>query len=207
MTGIRDSKKRNVFEALYEASISLFEAKGYDSVTVTEITRAAGVAKGTFFNHFPAKADILAEWYRRLVAAAIAPPEAAQAPTLTAAALKTCRRTISLCEATPELWKATTRLSPTTPAIQIVEAQSDDAVRNAFEGLVDRAKANGDLPDETDSPAIADLMLTLFTGTVRQCVVTGQREHILRDLEIRFRAIEHLAAGARLPRAASKPKK
>ena len=70
MAGKRDTKKREVFEALYAAAIALFEEKGYDTVTVAEITRAAGVAKGTFFNHFPSKADILAEWYRRLIATA-----------------------------------------------------------------------------------------------------------------------------------------
>ena len=208
MAGKRDSKKREVFDALYVAAVALFEEKGYDAVTVAEITRAAGVAKGTFFNHFPSKADILAEWYRRLIAAAFdAAGTEHDAPTLTDAALETSRRTISLCEASPELWQAKTLLSPTTPAIQVVEAQSDATVLEAFEAQVQRAIARGELPAGTGSAAIADLMLTLFTGTVRQCIVTGQSENILRDLEIRFRAIEQLAAGNLLPSAGAKPKR
>ena len=50
-------------------------------------------------------------------------------------------------------------------------------------------------------------MLTLFTGTVRQCVVTGQSQNILKDLEIRFRAIEQLATGNLLPSGSGKPKR
>lgn len=208
MAGKRDTKKREVFEALYAAAVALFEAKGYDAVTVAEITRTAGVAKGTFFNHFPSKADILAEWYRRLVATAFETTGTENtAGTLTDAALETCRRTISLCEASPELWQAKTLLSPTTPAIQAVETQNDAIAHEAFEAQVRRAIARGELPAGTGSAAIADLMLTLFTGTVRQCVVTGQSQNILRDLEIRFRAIEQLATGNLLPSGKGKPKR
>jgi len=208
MTGKRDTKKREVFEALYAAAVAQFEEKGYGAVTVAEITRAAGVAKGTFFNHFPSKADILAEWYRRLIATAFETTVWENtAGTLTDAALETCRRTISLCEASPELWQAKTLLSPTTPTIQAVETQNDAIANEAFEAQVQRAIARGDLPAGTRSAAIADLMLTLFTGTVRQCVVTGQSQNILRDLEIRFRAIEQLATGNLLPSGSGKPKR
>jgi AcrR family transcriptional regulator len=208
MAGKRDRKKREVFEALYEAAIDLFEDMGYEAVTVADITRAAGVAKGTFFNHFPSKADILAEWYRRLVADAVTPGDSpADARTLTDAALETCRRTISLCEASPQLWEAKTRLSATSPAIQAVEAQNDAIVHETFETQVERAIARGTLPEKTNPQIIADLMLTLFTGTVRQCVVTGQSGNILRDTEERFRAIEHLAADKPLPLTHRTPKK
>jgi AcrR family transcriptional regulator len=41
-----------------------FREQGYDATSVSELTRAAGVAKGTFFNHFPTKEHILASWFR-----------------------------------------------------------------------------------------------------------------------------------------------
>ena len=40
-------------------SLRLFREKGYEDTTVAEITQAAGVAKGTFFNYFPTKEDVL----------------------------------------------------------------------------------------------------------------------------------------------------
>lgn len=36
----------------------LFTERGYDNVTVADITDAADVAKGTFFTHFPSKRDV-----------------------------------------------------------------------------------------------------------------------------------------------------
>ena len=46
---------------LLQAARALFLEKGYDETTVAEIAEAADVAYGTFFNHFPAKSDLLAE--------------------------------------------------------------------------------------------------------------------------------------------------
>ena len=46
-------------ENLYLAAVTLFRQRGFDETRVEEITRAAGVAKGTFFNYFPTKEDVL----------------------------------------------------------------------------------------------------------------------------------------------------
>jgi AcrR family transcriptional regulator len=39
--------------------VALFRQQGFDATRVEEITQAAGVAKGTFFNYFPTKEDVL----------------------------------------------------------------------------------------------------------------------------------------------------
>ena len=46
-------------ENLYVAAVTLFRQRGFDETRVEEITRAAGVSKGTFFNYFPTKEDVL----------------------------------------------------------------------------------------------------------------------------------------------------
>jgi mycofactocin system transcriptional regulator len=40
-----------------QAALGLFARKGFDRVTVAEITEAAGIGRRTFFRHFPSKAD------------------------------------------------------------------------------------------------------------------------------------------------------
>jgi AcrR family transcriptional regulator len=37
----------------------LFKEKGFENTTVDEITKEAGIAKGTFFNYFPTKESLL----------------------------------------------------------------------------------------------------------------------------------------------------
>src|SRR6201984_2537083 len=46
-------------ERLFRAALVLFGKKGYAETTVEDITEAADVGKGTFFNYFPTKEHIL----------------------------------------------------------------------------------------------------------------------------------------------------
>ncbi len=57
----RERRRLEVRGRIVEASRGLFESKGYEATTVEEIARAADIAYGTFFNHFPAKLDLLRE--------------------------------------------------------------------------------------------------------------------------------------------------
>src|SRR5256885_1147003 len=57
--GLRERKKRQTREAIARAAMELFEAHGFDEVTVAEVARAADVSEKTVFNYFPTKEDLL----------------------------------------------------------------------------------------------------------------------------------------------------
>lgn len=59
MTGIRESKKEEKKERLLKESLDLFIDKGFDHTSIEDITVKAGVAKGTFYNFFEKKEDVL----------------------------------------------------------------------------------------------------------------------------------------------------
>lgn len=59
IAGKREQGKFERRERLYEAALALFRAQGYEATTVDQITRQAGLAKGTFFNYFPTKDAVL----------------------------------------------------------------------------------------------------------------------------------------------------
>ena len=44
---------------ILEAALKIFTEKGYNGSTTAEIARAAGVAEGTIFRHFPTKKELL----------------------------------------------------------------------------------------------------------------------------------------------------
>ncbi|MCP1309531.1 TetR/AcrR family transcriptional regulator [Paenibacillus tyrfis] len=56
---LRASRKQELKERIFTQSIKLFKEKGFDNVTVEEITQACGIAKGTFYNYFPKKEAVL----------------------------------------------------------------------------------------------------------------------------------------------------
>lgn len=56
---IREAKKQRNKQAIVEAAISLFSAQGYEKTSIEQISRAAGVGKGTVYSYFQTKKDII----------------------------------------------------------------------------------------------------------------------------------------------------
>src|ERR1700758_5293911 len=55
----RERRSMEVRERLFRAALALFARKGFAATTVEDITNAADVGKGTFFNYFPSKEHLL----------------------------------------------------------------------------------------------------------------------------------------------------
>jgi AcrR family transcriptional regulator len=55
----RSRRSAEMRERLFHAAVRLFAEKGFAETTVEDITNAADVGKGTFFNYFPSKEHIL----------------------------------------------------------------------------------------------------------------------------------------------------
>jgi AcrR family transcriptional regulator len=55
----RSRRSAEMRERLFLAAVRLFAEKGFAETTVEDITNAADVGKGTFFNYFPSKEHIL----------------------------------------------------------------------------------------------------------------------------------------------------
>jgi AcrR family transcriptional regulator len=55
----RERRRAELRERLFRSALTLFASKGYAETTVEDITQAADVGKGTFFNYFPSKEHIL----------------------------------------------------------------------------------------------------------------------------------------------------
>jgi AcrR family transcriptional regulator len=58
-TSRRQRRSAETREKLFRAALDLFANKGFLETTVEDITEAADVGKGTFFNYFPSKDHIL----------------------------------------------------------------------------------------------------------------------------------------------------
>src|SRR5450631_3073192 len=57
--GRRERRRQETHERIFRCALRLFAQRGYLDTTVEEITEAADVAKGTFFNYFPTKEHLL----------------------------------------------------------------------------------------------------------------------------------------------------
>ena len=61
MTGHIRIVKPNVREQLLDKGLQVLHERGFNATSVQDITEAAGVPKGSFYNHFESKEDLGAE--------------------------------------------------------------------------------------------------------------------------------------------------
>jgi len=59
----RKQQAEKTRQRLFDIAMSLFDKRGYDSVTVDEICATAGVSKGAFYNYFKSKDQVVLETF------------------------------------------------------------------------------------------------------------------------------------------------
>src|ERR1700731_4927262 len=58
-TGLRERRKQEARQAISGVAMAMFEARGFNGVTISQVAEAAGVAKMTVTNYFPRKEDLV----------------------------------------------------------------------------------------------------------------------------------------------------
>ncbi len=76
--GRRERRRRETHARIFDAAMRLFAERGFANTPVEDITEAADVAKGTFFNYFPSKEAILEALAERQLGVVKAAEERAQ---------------------------------------------------------------------------------------------------------------------------------
>ncbi|CAM5228079.1 TetR/AcrR family transcriptional regulator [Streptomyces xanthochromogenes] len=61
-TSRRERNKQRMRGRIFSAALSLFAEKGFEQTTIDDITERADVARGTFFNHFQHKEELITTW-------------------------------------------------------------------------------------------------------------------------------------------------
>ena len=59
----RKKQAEQTKKKIFETAVSLIKKKGYSNITISEICKIAGVAKGSFYVHYKSKEDIVRESY------------------------------------------------------------------------------------------------------------------------------------------------
>lgn len=194
MTGLRDAKKAQVRQALYEAALNQFRTSGYEDASIADICKAAGVAKGTFFNHFPTKAHILAAWYEEVMRNADLKSASDQAQSLPQALLMMAENAVEFARSEPVLWRAKHAYAPQSDDIQRSERDIDRRVLTQASALIKAAQARGEIRSAIEAEALAALYISTLTGVIRQWLNTGESFDLKAALEDRVRTIVALAS-------------
>ena len=142
----RARNKARTHRAIFVAALDLFEAAGYERVTIGQICEAADVARATFFLHFPSKQALLAALDRLLAAELTGRLEAPGS-----SAISECRSVVDgLAEVGPRRLRALLTAGVTDPGAGLHAVVSD---------IVERGQRRGELRRNVSPPLAASVIL------------------------------------------------
>lgn len=164
VTTRRARNKERARERVYAAAMALIGRKGYTGTSVAEIAEHADIARGTFFNYFPRKEDLIGAWAEerrtKLMCRLGSHP---QCGVGVAEALRTCMSVLGvLNEEEAEL-----SMAMLTAWVQAGRPLDEEAhLGGIFAGIVEAGRARGEVPAAVDPERVGELLRDLYLGTL-----------------------------------------
>ena len=171
-SGLRERQRLELRSLIYETALELFRTRGFEATTVQEIAITAGIGKGTFFNHFPSKDHVLQEWYRLITRSALKAVAAKRFETGREAVLALTARLTRAVERDASLWDAKSEAT-SSALLRQEESALDKEVFAFFQGEIERDIAAGQLDSGADAAFLADMALTVLTGSAHSWTVSS----------------------------------
>lgn len=180
----RERNKQKVKERLYSSALLLFSQKGYDHTSVDEIAEHADVARGTFFNYFQRKEDLIDAWAdnRRERLMAHLEENRPSRGSGSIARLEQCMCVLGrLNEDEPDLTSAmlTAWVKAGRPLIE------EPYVGEIFAKIVEAGRESGDIVADVSSGCVGNVLRDLYLGALyRWSQHRNSSEHKSLDQEL-----------------------
>ena len=176
-------------ERLFHAAVRLFAEKGFAETTVEDITNAADVGKGTFFNYFPSKEHILIAFsdmqlgkLERFVEAARSSKE-----TMRAFFRTMSQQMTSEPAKKPDFMRALLQANLSSVSVRNVMRERNTRGENLLSQLVQIGQERGEFRRDVSALEIARVFRQMTFGTVLLWSVYGDdslAERIDRAIDI-----------------------
>ncbi|MDL5160577.1 TetR/AcrR family transcriptional regulator [Actinomycetospora termitidis] len=174
--------------AIVENAEALLRRKGLVAASVADITKAAGVPKGSFYNHFESKEALLAEIVQRFCAATDLSNLEGDGP-----AVERLRAHFTACSARLEsgmefgcLLGSAAAEAPTTAGGRVQQAVRDglEVWSKAIAATVAEGQDAGEITTVQPATEIADFLIETFEGAALLAKATADYTAPLRHVEL-----------------------
>jgi|GEM_PF-1874435 len=184
-TSWRERQRLELRTLIYETTLELFRTQGIEKTTVQQVVSAAGIAKGTFFNHFPSKDHVLQEWYRRMTRTALEEVSGRSFASGREAILAMVGRLAGVAIADTALWDAKVGAT-SSDLLRQEEDDLDQEVAAFFKTAIERDAADGVLSPGTDADFLTGMLLTVLTGTAHSWSISRHRQNLAKIMKTRI---------------------
>jgi AcrR family transcriptional regulator len=198
--GLRERKKQQTRQHIFEVAQRLFREKGFEHVSVAEVARAADVSEVTVFNYFPTKEDLfyggMQFFEEHLIEAVRSRPAGESAIKAFQRSLLASADRLELKQSADTILTAG-RIISASPSL--VARERDIVDRYAMQLAEVLAEQTGADPDDVEPQSVAHALMAThraLVAYVRMRVVAGRRGKRLAD-DFRTQARRALARLAR----------
>jgi AcrR family transcriptional regulator len=171
--GRRERKKRDTRDRLLAAALELFVKRGYGQTSMDDIAARCDVARGTVFNYFARKEDLLLAWIETRRAAARQALAQGDAGAATGTRLR---------NALTALCRSHVREAPASRALvrcwlqcggPLLEQASDTSV--ILLEVLEAGRKRGDIRRDVDPKVAARALLDLYLGALYRWAVDDKQ--------------------------------
>jgi AcrR family transcriptional regulator len=174
------------YDQALDRAMHVFWRKGFEGTSLNDLTAAMGIQPASLYKAFGNKRALFEKALARYLAGPVAfVHDALNEPTALAVADRILRRTAEfLTEGRSRLGCMTIQAAlasgvegePIRRKLIALRVKEQDALRRRFE----RAKSEGDLPNDADAADLARLITALYQGMTVQAINGASREDLLR---------------------------
>lgn len=165
------------------AALFLFKKRGLDATRIEEITERADVAKGTFFNYYKSKHDVLATRCRRLARNFLdfARPDASGSPRQQLFVFFTAVEELFLEEGAMLLSLYGQVLA--RPDLRAVDADVEEKIIKYYRTVLEKGRADGVFRRDLDLGLATRMVLDLWSATLRLWVMETTSFGLAKELD------------------------
>ena len=178
----RDTRRTQIRDAAFE----LFERQGFEATTIDQIAALADVGKGTFFNYFPTKQNVLTDYYTRLSAEFINNAENIKTGNAQKRFAKlfhsietTLRREGQMVDVLyPEVFKQ--------PKLIALDEDIEERLSVLYAGWLESDKDKKKLRDDFDTALAVRLIFDIWSATLRNWIEADKSFSLAEELNRKF---------------------
>lgn len=185
----REEPRAELRRRVVDAALALFKESGFDSVSVDQIVARAEVSKGTFFNFFPRKNDVLFVYFGEIEARIALLQGKLDSRQPLPALEKFFARAERLLSAEGPLIETLSRAIWSDNALREADRASAVQDRRAFAEFFRQAQAARAIDPEVDPVVAADALGDLWTGSILLWLAFGRKYSLSKTVRPKIRLL------------------
>ena len=186
----RERGKADRRRRLFDCAMRLYVEHGFDAVTVEQITAAADVAKGTFFNYYPTKTHVLLEYHAKIAEEALAAGERMSGDRARALFGRFLRKMASIARRDGRAFDVLVRQAVAQPQLSAADEQTAPRTLALYGRFLRTGVEAGELRPDLDFHLASLLIGDLWTGTILEWTLGGHgfslQQRLIAKLDLLF---------------------